>query len=117
MCLNGNFDTFCFDFTNVTEVAVRKYFSPPVRGWTLARGTMAEGLWCPVSPHMPRCKGFILGLLGSQEPPRFAMTPVGQLPSQMRPVQALCKAKKKKKKKVSSIYFHQNSSWHFPDLR
>lgn len=29
MCLNGNFDTFCFDFTNVTEVTVRKYFAPP----------------------------------------------------------------------------------------
>lgn len=100
MCLNGNFDTFCFDFTNVTEVAVRKYFSPPVRGWTLARGTMAEGPWCPVSPR----KGFILGLLGSQEPPRFAMTPVGQLPSQMRPVQALCKAKKKNQKGFINLF-------------
>lgn len=95
MCLNGNFDTFCFDFTNITEVAVRKYFSPPVRGWTLVRGTMAERLWCPVSPHFPQCKGFILGLLGSQEPPRFAIPSVGQLASQMGPDQALHKAKKR----------------------
>lgn len=35
MCLNGNFDTFCFDFTNVTKVTVRKYFGPPMRSQIL----------------------------------------------------------------------------------
>lgn len=51
MCLNGNFDTFCFDFTNVTKVTVRKYFSPPMRSQVLMctdqlpRGEFGEGLW------------------------------------------------------------------------
>jgi len=82
MCLNGNFDTFCFDFANVAEVAVRKYFSPSVRGRVLgvhghaAQPGPAERDWgCrekrsqrQLSPRFPGRNYFITGPSGSQDP-------------------------------------------------
>lgn len=59
MYLNGNFDTFCFDFTNVTEVAARKYFNPPVWSQTPWRGIMGRGSSAPSPPLIPGCKDFI----------------------------------------------------------
>lgn len=82
MCLNGNFYTFCFDFANVTKIAVRKYFSPHLEGpgchvdghiaqlGPLERdhGCEEERSRCQTSPGFPGCNCFITGPSGRQKP-------------------------------------------------
>lgn len=82
MCLNGNFDTFCFDFTNVTKVTVRKYFGPPheesgprVYGRAAPTGPSERDWgcgekrpWCQISSHFPGCICFLWVHQGGRNP-------------------------------------------------
>lgn len=94
MCLNGNFDTFCFDFTNVTEVTVRKYFAPPMRSQILVcmdelpRQALWKGLqlWgeevlVPNLFTLSRVQLIVYGSIreaGTLQLPQCAVAPVGQ---------------------------------------
>lgn len=98
MCLNGHFDTFCFDFTNVTKVTVRKYFSLLRRSQVLVCSCpgrpFGKGLWLwgekVLVPNLFTLSHVQLFLsetirkAGALQLPQFAVTPLSA--SQMGPL-------------------------------